>query len=175
MSLEEAACLGQVIAGLAVLGSLFFVGLQIRQSMRFQKLAAINALSTAIACINIPGMETPALGEALAIVSQDWNKATRDQRIIAHYFLFSYFKLAENAWYQRKGGVLEPAQWFGWENMVRMYYHSPGIQGVWWPRRCNAFSRSFQSYLARTRAPDDFGLLNDVFRDQAPPDDTLAG
>ena len=84
MSLEEAACLGQVIAGLAVLGSLFFVGLQIRQSTRFQKLAAIDALSSAIACLNIPGMETPALGEALATVSRDWNAASREQRIIAH-------------------------------------------------------------------------------------------
>jgi hypothetical protein len=168
VSLEEAACLGQVIAGLAVLGSLFFVGLQIRQSTRFQRLAAIDALSTAIACLNIPGIETPALGEALATVSQDWNAGSREQRIIAHYFLFSYFKLAENAWYQREGGVLQPAQWFGWENMVRMYYHSPGVQRVWWPRRHNAYSRPFQAYLARTHPPQDFGLLNDVFCDHKP-------
>ena len=165
MSLEEAACLGQVIAGLTVLGSLFFVGLQLRQSTRFQKLAAIDALSSAIACLNIPGMETAALGEALATVSRDWNAASREQRIIAHYFLFSYFKLAENAWYQREGGVLEQAQWSGWENMVRMYYHSPGVQLVWWPRRRNAYSQPFQTYLAGTRAPEDFGLMEDVFCD----------
>lgn len=167
MSLQDAASLGQVIAALGVLGSLFFVGRQVRQSVRFQKLAVIDSLSTSIACLNIPGMEAPALGEALAIVTQDWNASSREQRIIAHYFLFSYFKLAENAWYQREAGILEPAQWHGWENMVRMYYHSPGVQSVWWPRRHDAYSHPFQLYLARTRPPEDFGAMNDVFRDHA--------
>jgi hypothetical protein len=172
MSLQDAACLGQVVAAMGVLGSLFFVGRQVRQSVRFQKLAVVDSLSTSIACINVPGMETPALGEALATVSRDWNAASREQRIIAHYFLFSYFKLAENAWYQREAGVLEPAQWLGWANMVRMYYHSAGVQRVWWPRRHDAFSQPFQVYLASTQPPEDFGGLNDVFRDHAPIDHT---
>lgn len=55
MSLQDAASLGQVIAALGVLGSLFFVGRQVRQSVRFQKLAVIDSLSTSIACLNIPG------------------------------------------------------------------------------------------------------------------------
>jgi hypothetical protein len=163
MSLEQAASIGQLIAGIAVLGSLFFVGLQIRQNTRFRRVSAIDALSTSIACLNLPGMESPALGEALAAASQDWGAATREQRIIAHYFLFSYFKLAENAWYQREAGVLEPSQWFGWENMARMYYHSVGVQAVWWPHRHNAYSEPFQAYLASTQPPLDFGGLSEVF------------
>jgi hypothetical protein len=168
MTLVEAAYLGQVVAGVAVLGSLFFVGLQIRQNTRYRRLAVVDALSTSIACINVPAMETPALGEALSVASRDWAAASREQRIIAHYFLFSYFKLAENAWYQRQAGVLDPAQWFGWENMTRMYYHSAGVQRVWWPRRHDAFSRPFQLFLATTQAPEDYVGLSDVFRD---PDD----
>jgi hypothetical protein len=77
--------------------------------------------------------------------------------------LFSYFKLAENAWYQRQAGVLEAAQWDGWERMVRLYYHSDGVRRAWWPRRRGAFSDAFQAYLASTAAPEDFGSLNDLF------------
>ena len=169
MSLEQAAYLGQIIAAIAVLGSLVFVGLQIRQNTRFQKIAAVDALSVAIAAINVPAMESPALGEALSTATRDWGAATREQRILAHYFLFSYFKLAENAWYQRRAGVLEPAQWDGWERMVRMYYHSNGVSSAWWPRRRNAFSQSFQTYLAGTAATEDFGSLNDLFDDRPKP------
>jgi hypothetical protein len=107
-----------VVAVLAVLGSLVFVGVQIRQNTRFQKIAAVDALSNAIAGVNRAGMETPDLGVALAAASQDWGTATRAQRILAHYFLMSYFKLAENAWNQRRAGIPEPDQWFGWENML---------------------------------------------------------
>jgi hypothetical protein len=123
----------------------------------------VDRLSAAIACINVKGMESPALGEALAIASGDWGAATREQRIIAHYFLFSYFKLAENAWYQREAGVLEPAQWYGWETMVRFYYHAPGVRLTWWPQRHDAYSQPFQAYLSRTAPPRGFGGLNDLF------------
>jgi hypothetical protein len=163
VSLEHAAFPGQVIAAMAVLGSFGFVSLQIRQSTQFQKLAAVDGLSAAIACINVKGIESPALGETLAIASSNWGAATREQRIVAHYFLFSYFKLVENAWYQRQAGVLEPAQWCGWEIMVRFYYHSPGPREVWWPQRHDAYSQPFQTYLSGTVAPRGFGSLNDLF------------
>ena len=64
MSLEQAAYLSQVIAGFAVLASLLFVGVQIRQNTRSQKVVAVNSLTAAIAAINVPAMESPALGEA---------------------------------------------------------------------------------------------------------------
>jgi hypothetical protein len=165
MSLREAADLGQVIAAIAVLGSLVFVGLQVRQNTQFQKRSVVDALSTAIACITVKGIESPALGDALAAALQDWGAASREQRIIAHYFLFSYFKLSENAWYQRQAGVLEPAQWVGWETMVRHYYHSAGVRDAWWPRRREAFSEAFQTYLAGTAAPPAYGSLSDIFAD----------
>ena len=167
MSLQEAADFGQVIAAIAVLGTLVFVGVQIRQNTQFQKLSVVDALSTAVACITIKGIESPALGEALAAALQDWGAASREQRIITHYFLFAYFKLSENAWYQRQAGVLEPAQWVGWETMVRHYYHSPGVRNVWWPRRCDAFSKEFEAYLAGTVAPAHYASLNDIFDDHA--------
>jgi hypothetical protein len=163
MSLEEAAYFGQAVAGLAVLASLVFVGFQIRQNTRFQKRSVVDALSTAITCLNVAGMESPVLGEALAVSLEDWDAGTREQRIIAHYYVVSYLKLAENAWYQRQSGVLEPAQWAGWETMVRAFYHSPGIRGVWWPQRRGAFSPSFRAYLEGSAEPKGFGRLNDLF------------
>jgi hypothetical protein len=163
MSLEQAAYLSQVIGAIAVLASLVFVGLQVRQNTQSQKVVALDSLSAAIAAINIPAMETPALGEALAKATRDWDSASREQRIIAHYFLFSFFKLCENAWYQRRANVLDQAQWVGWESMLRMYYHSRGLQSAWWPRRRYAYSPDFQTYLTNTSAPENVGSLYDLF------------
>lgn len=61
MSLQQAALVGQVVAAAAVMGSLVFVGLQIRQNSRFRKLSAVDCLSAAITCINVKGMEPRAL------------------------------------------------------------------------------------------------------------------
>ena len=97
MSLEQAAYLSQVIAAVAVLASLVFIGLQVRQNTRSQRVVAVSSLAAAIAAINVPAMESPALGEALSKALHDWGSASREQRIVAHYFLFSFFKLSESA------------------------------------------------------------------------------
>ncbi|MBI3439523.1 MAG: hypothetical protein HY054_12905 [Proteobacteria bacterium] len=164
MSLEQASDLSQIVGTLAVLASLVFVGLQIRQNTQSQKIVAVSSLAAAIAAINVPAMQSPALGEALAVAMRDWRGATREQRVLAHFFLFSYFKLAENAWYQHARGSLDGTQWRGWESMLRAFYHSPGIQAVWWPRRQRAYSPEFQAYLAHCEPPHaDIGSLEDIF------------
>ncbi|MFZ2030119.1 MAG: hypothetical protein WAU68_07425 [Vitreimonas sp.] len=168
MSLEQASYLSQIVAALAVLASLLFVGLQIRQNTQSQKLVAVSSLAAAIAAINVPAMQSPALGEALARATRDWNAASREQRVLAHFFLFSYFKLGENAWYQHARGVLDATQWSGWETMLRVFYHSPGVQSAWWPRRRRAYAPEFQAYLASTPAPpQDIGSLEDLLAGSA--------
>jgi hypothetical protein len=164
MSLEQAAYLSQVVAAIAVLGSLVFVGLQIRQNTRSQRVVAVDSLAAAIAAINVPAIESPALGEALAKALHDWDSATREQRILAHFFLFSFFKLSESAWYQRRADVLDETQWMGWETLLRVYFHSQGVKNGWWAHRRHAYSPEFQVYLAATPLPPpEIGTLDDLF------------
>ena len=164
MSLEQAANLSQVVGAIAVLASILFIGVQIRQNTRSQRVIAVNSLTAAIAAINVPAMESPALGEALAAAAHHWGSASREQRILAHFFLFSFFKLSESAWYQRRNGVLDEQQWIGWETMLRAWYHGEGVQNGWWPQRRNAYSPEFQAHLAQTGKPvHEIGVLYDVF------------
>jgi hypothetical protein len=163
MTLEQLSALAQIVGAGAVLASLIFVGLQIRQNTHSQRVVAVESLAAAIAAINVPAMQSPALGTALATALKDWSLASHDERVIAHYFLFSFFKLHEQAWYQYKSRVLDDAQWLGWENLIRAYYHSPGVQQVWWPSRREAFSPHFQTYLATTKPPQGISTLADLF------------
>ena len=116
-------------------------------------------------------MESPALGEALSRAFQDWGSATREQRIVAHFFLFSFFKLSESAWCQCKNDVLDEEQWVGWETLLCAMYHSKGVKEGWWqyggnivrtPTRPNfrAISRAAKSRKGEMRG------LYDLF---APP------
>jgi hypothetical protein len=172
MSLEQASYLSQVVAAVAILASLVFVGLQIRQNTRSQRVVAVDSLAAAIAAINVPAMESPALGEALAEALQDWEAATREQRIMAHFFLFSFFKLSESAWYQRRADVLDESQWVGWLALLRLYYHSKGVRNGWWPRRHHAYSPEFQAYVESTlMPPPDIGTLNELFGSAATESD----
>ena len=135
----------------------------LRQNTRSQKALAVESLAAAITAINLPGMESPALGSALAKVMADWKSASREERMIAHFFLFSFFKLLENAWYQKNAGTLDQAQWVGWEMMLRKYYHSDGVQQSWWPARKNGYSPEFQKFLSETKPPPEMSSLAELF------------
>lgn len=168
MNLQDIAALAEVFNALAVIVTLIVLIVSIRQNTQAQRVLAVESLAGAITAINLPGMESPALGAAIAKVTQEWQSASREERIVAHYFLFSYFKLLETAWYQRKANALDETQWAGWERMLLVYYHSPGIQQVWWPRRRGGFSPKFQAYLASSQKPQGISPLSALFDDATP-------
>jgi hypothetical protein len=167
MYLQTVSLITGIVSSIAVALSLVFVIVSIRQNTNSQKVLAVQSLAASIAAINIPAMESSELGEALQAATTDWRQASREQRIVAHFFLFSYFKLAETAWYQHNSGVLEPGQWFGWESVMRLFYHSDGVRRGWWPHRQSAYSPAFRDYLASTAPPEGVGSLADIFD---PPD-----
>jgi len=163
MSLQTLVAVAQIVSALAVALTLIALIVSIRQSTKSQKALVVDSLAAAITSINVPAMESPALGAALAKATADWNSASREERIIVHFFLFSFFKLLENAWYQQKAGILDQAQWVGWETMLRKYYHAQGVQRAWWPARKNSYSPEFQKFLSETKPPEDLSSLGELF------------
>jgi hypothetical protein len=163
MTIDNLAAIAEIVNAAAVTLTLLGLIATIRQNTKSQKAMAVDSLAAAIAAINVPATQSPALGSALSSAVNDWASATRDERIMTHYFLFSFFKLHESAWYQLRAGILDAAQWQGWEKGVRKYYHSRGVREVWWPNRRHAFSAEFQAYLAATSPPDEIGSLAAIF------------
>src|SRR6266581_4640823 len=110
MNLQALVALAEIVSALAVTLTLIALIVTIRQNTRSQKALAVDSLAAAITSINVPAMESPALGAAISKAATDWASATREERIMAHYFLFSFFKLLENARYLQKAGILDEAQ-----------------------------------------------------------------
>jgi len=152
-----------MVRALAVTFTLIALIISIRQNTRSQKALVVDSLAAAIASINVPAMESHALGSAISKATTNWGSASREEWIMTHYFLFSFFKLSENAWYQQKAGILDKALWVGWETLLRKYYHSDGVRRVWWPGRQHAYSPEFQKFPSSTKPPDEIGNLNDLF------------
>ncbi len=174
MTLSDLADIASVIAGLAVVLTLPILIISIRQNTKAQRAIVVDNLATAIANINAPLTSDPAIGAAIQATSENWHTATRDQRIMAHYFFYSMFKLNENAWYQMRAGILERDVWEGWAaNMVK-FYHLPGIQDVWWPARAKSYNEDFCDYLAAS-TPPDVGELSDIFDCESDPESEKCG
>jgi hypothetical protein len=150
MTLNDAYLVSQIVAACAVVLTLIALIVTIRQNTKAQRVLAVQSITTAIAAINVPAMESPQLGSALAATTRDWASATREERVLSHYFLFTFFKLLEQAWFQHQAGALDAGTWAGWENSLLRFFHSPGVANGWWPGRRWAYSPAFRDYLAAT-------------------------
>jgi hypothetical protein len=163
MSMQSLVSLAEIVNALAVTATLVVLVVSIRQNTRAQRVLSVETLTAAIVAINVPAMESPALGSALASATKDWHAASRDERILAHYFFFSYFKLIETAWYQKNAGTLDPGHWVGWENGMLNIFHTPGVREGWWPYRSFAYSPAFQKYLSESAPPGASKTFADPF------------
>lgn len=170
MTLNDVYLVSQIVAAAAVILTLILLIISIRQNTQAQRTASVQSITAAIAAINVPAMESPALGKALAATTRDWRSASRDERIISHYFLFTFFKLLEQAWYQHKAGALDDGVWRGWETSLLRFFHSPGVAEAWWPGRRWAYSPAFLQFLETSPPPalPAGAALYDLFEGGAP-------
>src|ERR1700730_19392968 len=105
MNLQVFVALAEIISALAVVLTLVVLIISIRQNTKSQKALVVDSLAAAITSINVPAMESPALGSALSKATADWSSASREERIIAHFFLFSFFEVLENPGLLRNLGI----------------------------------------------------------------------
>jgi hypothetical protein len=162
MNITELVDVASVIAAFAVVLTLPVLIVSIRQNTKAQRAIVMDNLAAGIGSINAPLTSNPAIGEAVMTATEDWRAASREQRIMAHYFLYSLFKLHESAFHQFQAGILEPHIWEGWSANVIKVYHSKGAQEVWWPARQRMFNKDFRAFLAAS-TPIEGSEVKDIF------------
>lgn len=97
--------LAEILNALAVILTLLVLIVTIRRNIHAQRGLAVQSITSAIAAINVPAMESQAPGTAFAATTRDWSAATREQRILSHHFFFTFFRLCEQAWLQNSGAL----------------------------------------------------------------------
>jgi hypothetical protein len=145
MSLSDLASLGSFVSGFAVLTSLIYLALQIRQTERNQQISIRHSrvsrtveLHLALADPAIAGAWLHGLG-----CPQDVTQTELSQFISvcrAHFFHF------EDSFYQRDGGVLDDAAFETVVAGARLLARSPGVRAAWRLARPN-FGGRFRDFM----------------------------
>jgi len=91
MDLQSLASIAEIVGGIGVLVSLIFLIISIRQNTTSQRALAVDSLTAAITAINVPAIESPTVGDAVAKAVLDWGE--RQSRREDHCSLLSIFIL----------------------------------------------------------------------------------
>jgi hypothetical protein len=164
MTLEQLGVVVQLAGTLGIIGSLIFVGAQVRQNTRATRVQVQeNMTSGYIAVVQLLTDHAEVFTRGIAATRESFSSFSDADKLIYVSMLFAAFKLFENVHSQHERGFIDRASWAAWSENMLMHFHQPGVQ-MWWSLRKGSFRLSFRQFLESSPAPKVPSTL-DVLRE----------
>jgi hypothetical protein len=150
MSLSDFASIGNIVSGLAVLASLIYLALQVRQSDRNQRALIQQGRASRIADTSLKLAELGISREIEKCFDGDQDITASDlQRFL--FICRSTFVSAEDSYLQNRAGLFDGLAFQAFESGLKSYIGMPGILAGWKMTR-QAYEPEFRGYMDRIAA-----------------------
>jgi hypothetical protein len=161
MSLEQASFLAQIISALAIIASLIFVGVQLRQTASAMRNSSSQAhssiyseiISTIIDNGEFASIWRRGLKEPASLSEDEWVRF-----IACASAQFRFFESSRVQWRRRQ---LDDEHWQNIEAQVNSFAAQPGIK-AWWQLRRNWHSASFRNWFEALPGAHTSGMYEQI-------------
>ena len=156
MSLQDLGNIGEFLAAVAVLVSLVYLAVQIRQNTRSVRMASQHAICTSLHELSQAMVYEPSLPELLRVGGLDLNSLGDDDRMRFETIVSWLFRMYEEIYTYHQQGHIESNFWTARSENMLAYISIPGVR-QWWdtlqltfPRTgAEQFSQEFREYMAK--------------------------
>ena len=145
ITLEQAYYISQLAGTLAVITSLIYVAIQIRQNTHSVKLNAAQNLSHELRESLALLASDAGLSDIHLRAMQNIDNLTPQEKFRFYIFLNNVFRVYESAYYQKSQRTVDPSVWSGILGNMNATKATSGYQAFWRDRK-NIFSREFQEF-----------------------------
>lgn len=146
MNWEAIQALAEWVAALAVLGSLIYVGSQIRQNTQAVRSATAQAVHDNYAAWYQGYANDPALMKIAVDGLRDYRALDEVARAQFIALFMQFLSYSQNAYFQWREGALSGELWCGWELLMMNLVSAPGGK-AFWEERGYVFGESFRDYV----------------------------
>ncbi len=149
MSLESLGNLGEFVSGVAVVVSLIYLALQVRQnteSLRTENYArALDRLAAMQSQLSQSSELVRIFGKGVV----DLSKLPLPQRIQVTWALYESFGAFEFMFHAARANALPDEVWERWKAAVAWWLTFPGVR-AWWHARPTPFTPAFTAFVEAT-------------------------
>ncbi len=146
MDIMELGAIGEFIGALAVIGSLLYVGYQIRQNARSTKASNYQATTDAFMQLNKEILREADVAELFVNGGADYRGPSDTEQIRFTFLFMMAFRVFQTTWYQSRQGTTEHELWESDEKNMLFVLSMPGVR-EWWDTTGFHFTDSFTSYV----------------------------
>ena len=148
MKTERLRDAAELVGIAAIVVSLIFVGLEVRQSAAATRGATQQALADSAreASGALAGGEETAALTLRFLSANDWSDFSEVERFRMVILFTTMLRVYESAYYQWSEGNLAPEVWAGWDASLRGTAPMPGV-AKYWDERKGYFDERFRLYF----------------------------
>ncbi|MBW2396531.1 MAG: hypothetical protein JRG95_19955 [Deltaproteobacteria bacterium] len=150
MTLTDLGNIGETIGGIAVLVTLAYLALQIRQNTRTMRAASHHSANQLGVQINLALGSNPEVARVLMKGAMETPAPEPHEQLMFHLLMRANFSGAEDFYIQAREGLLEPEMWESRRRSMQRYLHQPGVR-TWWERNRDIFSADFAAEFSREK------------------------
>jgi hypothetical protein len=146
MNLDDLANIGQVIGAIAVVISLIYVALQIRQNTNAVRSATAQTVHEHFARWYHLVAANDELAKIVANGLRDYGSLSEHERVRFIAAFMSFLSYSQNAFLKWRDGLLASSLWMGWELVIMNLVCAPGGK-AFWKDRAYMFGDEFRRYI----------------------------
>jgi hypothetical protein len=131
MTLENLGNVGEFVGALAVVISLVYLAVQIRQNTRAVRSASHQTLVSSEQAIQASISDNPEVARIVVQANKDFDVLNEEDRMRFVMLAARFFSNFENVFYQYSRGLIDEDLWRPWLEGMRFFVHQPGVQRYW--------------------------------------------
>ena len=145
-NLESLASLGEIVGAIAVVVSLLYLAVQVRQNTRAQRLENASRILDRTASMQGALSRDSAMSVLFSKGVSDPSKLTPQERIQFTWAMYEFFGALEFMFLAANENSIPEEIWQRWSSAAAWWLTFPGVQ-AWWNVRPIPFADSFSSYI----------------------------
>jgi len=146
MNWEALGAIGETVGAIAVVLTLGYLAVQIRQNTRAIRASAHQDTTRDVSEFLSRVADSADLARILRVGMQDWDKLDDDERMRFSMLLFRVFFNFQHLFSLHREGTLDPEYWASQWQVMLWYMRQPGV-GRWWSVAKSRLRPGFVEYM----------------------------
>ncbi len=142
MSWDAISAVGQAVGAVAVVVSLVYLAVQIRDNTRSSRSATRQSIVDSIVAVNMILPQSESFARAFR-ADLDGQQLEPHQALQLLAFCYLYLRTWENVHFQYRSGMLSDEDWGGFRQNVKALMQARAFRDFW-DRECEVFSEAFR-------------------------------
>ena len=154
MDWDALGAIGEIVGGVAVLVTLIYLAVQVRQSNLAGQRESFRGYVSELNDRLLEPQRDPEFVELFQRANRDWNSISlRDQAVVSSVYS-SYFFACSEAFALRDSSNVDPALEYVVDQAIASILQMPG-PAAWWERGSSYYSPTFQKHVDQLLASEE--------------------